>query len=157
MRAPFRRNRSEPRPGVDPIELEELLPASVRQPEANRFKALGMTASIAEDGEDNSADADLDFLQSLANSIEQGSDAPELPTHFVSKPQLGGPVIREPQSRQQTEQPEREQKALSLFRDTKLDRDERVRPNITVPDVEMSDLMEDLATLRSALLQRKAA
>lgn len=150
MRTPFRRNKVESLPGVDPIELEELLPASVRQPEANRLKALGMVTPDSDGPDDNAADADLDFLQSLANSIEHGGDAPQLPTHFVSKPQVGGPVVREPQ-------PEREQEALSLFRNTHLDRDERVRPNITVPDVEMSDLMEDLATLRIALLNRKAA
>lgn len=150
MRTPFRRNKVESLPGVDPVELEELLPASVRQPEANRFKALGMNAPVPDESEENPNDADLDFLQSLANSIEEGGDAPELPMHFVSKPQVGGPVIREPQ-------PEHQEEALSLFRNMSLDRDERVRPNVTVPDVEMSDLMEDLATLRIALLNRKAA
>ena len=156
MRTPFRRTKTDYGAGVDPVELEEMLPASVRQPEANRFRALGMTGPDAEAVIDNGNDADLDFLQSLANSIDAGGDAPELPAHFVSKPQLGGPVIREPQRKAQAE-PEREQVALSLFRDTKLDRDERVRPNITVPDVEMSDLMEDLATLQIALRRRKAA
>ena len=46
MRAPFRRNKAESLPGVDPIELEALLPASVRQPEANRFKALVSHAGV---------------------------------------------------------------------------------------------------------------
>ena len=146
MRSPFRSDKPKPAsPGsVSRAELEELLPASVRQPEVNRFKPLDIDAG---DGTDSDApDEDLRFLESLASAVDNGGATPARPTHFT-KPQLGGPE----------QQPEHDEKALEMFRNTQVARDERIRPNVTVTDVEIGDLMEDLATLRTALRQRKAA
>jgi hypothetical protein len=144
MRAPFRSDKSKPEApaAVSRAELEDLLPASVRQPEVNRFKPLDLEI----DADGDAPDADLQFLESLASAVDSGGATPARPTHFT-KPQLGGPEIK----------PAQDAAALEMFRSTQVARDERIRPNITVPDVEIGDLMEDLATLRTALRQRKAA
>lgn len=146
MRSPFRSGKAKPESpaSVTRAELEELLPASVRQPEVNRFKPLDADAG---DGADVDApDEDVRFLESLASAVDHGGTALSRPAHFT-KPQLGGPEQKVTLDDQ----------ALQMFRNTQIVRDERVRPNITVPDVEISDLMEDLTTLRAALRQRKAA
>lgn len=146
MRSPFRSEKPKPEPhsSVSRAELEELLPASVRQPEVNRFKPLD--ADVGDTTDSDALDEDLQFLESLASAIDNGGATPSRPTHFT-KPQLGGPE----------QKPAYDAGALEMFRNTQIARDERVRPNITVPDVEIGDLMEDLATLRTALRQRKAA
>jgi hypothetical protein len=146
MRSPFGSDKPKPESpsSVSRAELQELLPASVRQPEVNRFKPLDIDPGDAADSD--APDEDLQFLESLANAVDNGSATPSRPMHFT-KPQLGGPE----------QKPAQDEGAMEMFRNTQIARDERVRPNITVPDVELGDLMEDLATLRTALRQRKAA
>jgi hypothetical protein len=146
MRSPFGSDKPRPEPpsSVSRAELQELLPASVRQPEVNRFKPLDADGGDAIDSDAD--DEDLQFLESLASAVDSGSATPSRPTHFT-KPQLGGPE----------QKPEHDERAMEMFRDTQVARDERVRPNIRVAAVEIGDLMEDLATLRTALRQRKAA
>jgi hypothetical protein len=125
---------------VDPSEVEEMLPASVRHPEVNRFTPIGS------DMPDDAPDGDLDFLTEIVGAVERENGArTALP---VAKPGVNnGKVAQAPDT------------SLQLFHDMKAERtrEARVTLNIQVADVDMSDLLEDLSTIAVALRSRKAA
>ena len=73
----FRRPQPARTTSVSREEIESLLPASVRHPEANRFTPLGTDF----DGEEGS-DEDIEFLESIVKAVEDG-DQP-LPRPFPS-------------------------------------------------------------------------
>ena len=106
-----------------------------------RKRKLGQ-ADLDEIPDDDAPDEELAFLTSLARSVDDNA-VPAERSRFTA-PQIGAPALRE-------------EVDLSLFRDTLIDREARVRPNVTVPDVAIDDLMEDLTTMRAALRARKAA
>ena len=136
----FRRNnKPQPQRGVSREEIESLLPASVRHPEANRFTPLG-SDFVGEEG----SDEDIEFLESIVKEVEL--------QEIVSRPRLvkAEAVKKAPVSQED---------AMSFFREMDADREERTRDriHIEVEDVEMFDLLEDLSTTAAALRRRKAA
>jgi hypothetical protein len=143
MKSPFRKQKPDPVFAVRHPDLDDMLPASARPlPEVNRFKPLAaeLPDLAAEDGPDE----ELEFLTSLAQSVDRDAKAPPVRPARFTAPQIGAPALRE-------------EVDLSVFRDTLIDKAERDRPNVTVADVDIDDLMEDLATTRAALRARKAA
>ncbi|HYM16085.1 MAG TPA: hypothetical protein VEZ14_11045 [Dehalococcoidia bacterium] len=151
MRVPFRRSKVEPQIQVDPEEVRALLPASVRHPEANRFTPLGSDFA----GEEGT-DEDLDFLTALVESVDREEAGPGLPAARPAPPPAHKPSIQRMAPRAEAmvlAEPDH----LSLFRETKVDLRERTRANVTVDDVDLGDLLEDLETTRAALRRRKAA
>jgi hypothetical protein len=137
----FRRNnKPQPQRSVSREEVESLLPASVRHPEANRFTPLGSDFA----GEEGS-DEDIEFLESIVKEVELQEIVQ--PRRLVTKAApVKTPVISQ-------------EDAMSFFREKDADREERARDRIhvEVEEVEMFDLLEDLSTTAAALRRRKAA
>ena len=128
-------------------EVESLLPASIRHPEANRFTPLG--SDFEGDGEEN--DQDIEFFESLVRAVEGDAPAP-----------AGGPaptpmMVHTPAPRRLIPQPQEDE--LSLFREVQVDRAERsgAEAHFVVEDVDMGDLLDELSTTAAALRRRKAA
>ena len=127
-------------------EVESLLPASVKHPEANRFTPLGSDF----DGDDES-DEDIEFLESIVRAVE--GDAPPPVAKLAPAPMplhTPAPTRRIPISKDDD---------LSLFREIQVDRKERtvIEARVEIEDVELADLLEDLSTTAAALRRRKAA
>jgi hypothetical protein len=151
MRGPFQRKKADEESHIDRREVEALLPASVRHPEANRFTPLGSDF----DGDDAS-DEDIEFLTSLVDSVERERIAPGLPAARPAPPPARKPaipVVAPASDMDVFTQPDH----LQLFRDMQPDDKDRRTTNITVDDVDLGDLLEDLSTTMAALRRRKAA
>lgn len=130
------KNKEEVEPAkVLPADVEALLPASVRQPDANRFAPL--ESDPAEDGKDE----DLDFLAGLAAEVDRAA-APKASAAPRSVPLRGAsPRIDD----------------LQVFREMKDDGDQKIQFDHHLSEVDMGDLLEELATVQAALRRRKAA
>jgi hypothetical protein len=129
-------NRPEQRLG---LLYAERVPASARSPELERLMSLP-----DEDADPDAPDEDLEFLASLAREVERTPI--ELP-RVQPAPRIETVVIA----------PTEEEK-LNVFRQTR-DEDERVRTSQTlgVPNADLDDVLEDLATTVAALRRRRAA
>jgi hypothetical protein len=145
----FRRSQPHGGSSISREEIESLLPASVRHPETNRFTPLGSDF----DGEDG-ADEDVEFLESIVKAVDGGEQpvarlAPVPPVFTV-------PVTTPSPARQIALAGGDE---LSLFREATVEQKERtvLQTRVDIADVEMFDLVEDLATTAAALRRRKAA
>jgi hypothetical protein len=130
----LRGRRNEADATAVPPDVVDLLPPSVRRPEAGRFAAPD--ANVPDDADD----ADLDFLAALASEIDgkavpTGDGQPQTPLRGAS------PRIDD----------------LQVFRQMKDEGDKTIRFDHQVADVEMGDLLEELNTIRAALRGRKAA
>jgi hypothetical protein len=135
----LRKPKKDGEPSVSRSEIEALLPASTRHPEANRFTPIG--SDMPEDGPDD----DLEFFNTLVHEVERETQEPAVPARVRPTPTLQRVVPKDD--------------GLQLFREMSEEgrRDAVVRLNIEVADVEISDLLEDLSTIRAALRRRKAA
>jgi hypothetical protein len=120
-------------PLADPEEVAALLPASVRSPEMNRFTPLGS------DMPEDASDPDLAFLAAIAEEVA----APPPPAPVDTNPRFAAP----------------ERDDLRAFRDLASERehDRLAGPRVTVENVDLADLLDDLATTVAALRRRKAA
>ncbi len=127
-------------------EVESLLPASVKHPEANRFTPLGTDF----DGEEES-DEDIEFLESIVRAVE--GDAPPPMAKLAPAPM----PLHTPAPTRLIPQPPDDD--LSLFREVQVDRKERtvIEARVEIEDVEMADLLDELSTTAAALRRRKAA
>lgn len=139
MRGIFRRNRKHEEELLAPLasaDVSTLLPRSARQPEKQRFVPLATDLPDMDEEED---DEDIEFLESLAKSVDRQAPAPPRPA----------PVPRK-------EQPDEE--ALRIFHAMQRTRDALDRPEVNahVPPVELDDLLEELS-MTAAALRRKAA
>jgi hypothetical protein len=151
MRGLFQRHKAEDAGHIDRQEVEALLPASVRHPEANRFTPLGSDF----DGDDTS-DEDIEFLTSLVESVEREQIAPALPTVRPAPPPARKPAIPAVPPASDMDvftQPDH----MQLFHDMRVDERDYRTNNIKVDDVDLGDLLEDLSTTIAALRRRKAA
>lgn len=144
----FRRQRREPQGHVDPEEVQALLPASVRSPEANRFTPLGSDF----DGDEGS-DEDIEFLTSIVESVERERAMPGRPSPRPAPPPARKPPVQRMLAAGEAEAIDH----LDLFREMQSHEPEaRPRP-IQVPEVDLADLLEELETTWAALRRRKAA
>ena len=145
----FRRPQPARTTSVSREEIESLLPASVRHPETNRFTPLGSDF----EGEEGS-DEDIEFLESIVRAVDDGERPARRPV--PAPPQVPTPVT--------TPSPARlialaGGDDLSLFREVQANHKERtvIEARVDIADVEMFDLLEDLATTAAALRRRRAA
>jgi hypothetical protein len=151
MRGLFQRHKPEDGGHIDRREVEALLPASVRHPEANRFTPLGSDF----DGDDAS-DEDIEFLTSLVESVEREQIAPALPPARPAPPPARKPAI--PVVTADSGMAVfTEADHMQLFRDMQSDEKDHRTNNIKVDDVDLGDLLEDLSTTMAALRRLKAA
>lgn len=120
-------------------DIEALLPASARRPEANRLTPLGS------DMPDGSYDEDLDFLATLVEEIDRKPQAVKPP------PPAFGPAVSAKRAA------EHQMDDLRVFRDMKDEGRVSTRYDFMLNDVPMDDLLEELSTVRAALRRRKAA
>ena len=129
-------NRPEQR--LDRLYAERV-PASARSPELARLISLP-----DDDVDPDAPDEDLEFLASLAREVER---TPIEPPRVQPALRIDTVVIA----------PTEEEK-LNVFRQTR-DSDERMRTSETlgVPDADLDDVLEDLATTVAALRRRRAA
>lgn len=127
-------------------QVDSLLPASAKHPEANRFTPLG-----SDFGSDEESDEDIEFLESIVRAVEGDGDAPMARTAPPVRMALRTPAP----ARRIPVPPEDE---LAPFREIQIDR-ERVDPRarLGIEDVDMADLIEELSTTAAALRRRKAA
>lgn len=140
----FRRQKEEPQGRVDPAEVQALLPASVRHPEANRFTPLGSDFEG-----DEGSDEDIEFLTSIVESVERERALPARP----APPPARKPPVRRLLAEHEAEAVDH----MDLFREMQTHEPEsRPRP-IVVPEVDLDDLLEELETTRAALRRRRAA
>jgi hypothetical protein len=120
-------------------DIEALLPASVRRPEAHRLTPLGS------DMPDDSYDEDLDFLATLVEEIDREPQAVKrAATAF-------GPAVSAKRAA------EHQLDDLRVFRDMKDEGRVSARHDFMLSDVAIDDLLEELSTVRAALTRRKAA
>ena len=128
-------------------EVESLLPASVKHPEANRFTPLGSDF----DGDSDETDEDIEFLESIVRAVEAGEPAP------VVTPAPAPMLLHTPAPARQI--PQRPDDDLSVFREVQVDRKERsfIEARVSIEDVDMGDLLDELSTTAAALRRRKAA
>jgi hypothetical protein len=137
MRGIFHRDESHTGPEIPREQIDAMLPASVRSPEKNRFTPLGSDAPA------DTEDTDLEFLTAIARAAE--ADVSRTPKRTI-RPALKRVTIA----------PEND--GLDAFREIKHDRERKTTaPTIQVDDVDLIDLMEDLATIAAALRKRRAA
>lgn len=132
------RNRSKDEDASEKIlrpEVEALLPSSMRQPEVNRLTPLGTVVP------DDADDKDLDFLAGLAAEVDRAA-APNAAVAPAPAP------LRGASSRIDD---------LQVFREMKDEGKQAIRFDHQVRDVDMGDLLEELATVQAALRRRKAA
>lgn len=123
--------------GVDPDEVDALLPVSSKAPELQRFIP----------DEDHDDDQDLEFLNNLASQV--AVDELRRPTEQERKPR---PLPSPP--RYVSDQDE----ALRVFRETAVfETDPRTELSKRVAPVAIDELIDDLATTAAALRKRKAA
>jgi hypothetical protein len=121
-------------------DIEALLPASVRRPEANRLAPLGG------DMPDDSYDEDLDFLATLVEEIDRKPQAVKPPPATMF-----GPAVSAKRAA------EHRMDDLRVFRDMKDEGRVSNRYDFNLNDVDMDDLLEELSTVRAALGRRKVA
>jgi hypothetical protein len=137
MRSIFRRDEPDSGAEIPRETVDAMLPASVRSPEKNRFTPLGSDAPAESD------DTDLEFLAEIARAAAAD----------VARPQRR--TIR-PATQKVTVAPEDD--GLAAFREMAHERERKtVSSSIHVDDVDLADLMEDLATTAAALRKRRAA
>lgn len=135
----FRREHEEPAvPGTDAIrDARHMLPSSARSPEAQRLNLFDPDEELDEDN-----DEDLAFLTSLI------SDGP--PAAPARPPAPGD----QPRHAASDETPD----GLDVFREiAALRQRTELARQLRVDNVEMGDLLEDLHTMRAALLHRRRA
>jgi hypothetical protein len=124
-------------------EYAAYVPASVRVPELQRL-AIFDPASQDDDG----ADEDLAFLAELASQVDAKTARPRTAT-------------RETRALTQNEKmiDRKPEEMLEVFREfvTEVDTRSPVSQVIAIRDVEIDDLLEDLANTAAALRLRKAA
>ncbi len=132
------RNRNKDEDAPEKIlrpEVEALLPSSMRQPEVNRLTPLGT------DLPDDVDDKDLDFLAGLAAEVDRAA-APNAAVTLAPAPLRGAsPRIDD----------------MQVFREMKDEGKQAIRFDHEVRDIDMGDLLEELATVQAALRRRKAA
>jgi len=126
-------------------EVESLLPASVKQPETNRFTPLGSDF----EGEGEESDEDIEFFEAIVRAVEGDEPAP------MVKP-APMPIHTPAPSRRIPAPPDDD---LSLFREVQVDRKERsvIAERVDIEDVDMGELLDELSTTAAALRRRKAA
>jgi hypothetical protein len=130
----LRDKRKDSEPLTIRPEVEHLLPASVRPPDANRYTAP------EGDGADDGEDEDVDFLRSLASEVDRAG-SPSTGTRAAITPLRGAsPRIDD----------------MQVFRQMKDEGVVATRYDFHLTDVDLGDLLEELSTVRSAL-RRKAA
>lgn len=123
---------------LTPDEVLARLPASVREPD--RDQVLTQMLDVPAEGDE--ADEDVQFLESLVDSVELGTPTPK-------PPRVPAP------SRDVS--PRDDDNALRFFREAKDERERREPLHLTVPEVQIDDLVEELATTAAALRLRRAA
>jgi hypothetical protein len=128
-------------------EVESLLPASVRYPETNRFTPLGSDFK----GEDEETDEDIEFLEAIVRAVE--GDAPAPAATAAPTPLL----LHTPAPSRRIPPPREDE--LALFREMPSEHAERhaITKHAHIDDVDMADLLDELATTAAALRRRKAA
>lgn len=126
-------------PAIRP-DIEALLPASVRRPEAHRLMPL------ESDVPDDAHDEDLDFLATLVEEIDRKPQAVK-----PARPPAFGPAVSAKRAA------EHRMDELRVFRDMKDDGRAPARHDFLLDNVDMDDLLEELSTVRAALRRRKAA
>lgn len=126
-------------PAIRP-DVERLLPASVRPPEAHRPMLLDS------DVPDDERDEDLDFLATLVEEIDGTPQAVKAAPATAFGPAVSARRAAEHQVDE-----------LRVFRDMKDDGRTLARHDFLVDNVEMDDLLEELSIVRAALRRRKAA
>jgi hypothetical protein len=141
----LRPKKDEAEPLVAPDEVKAYVPSSVRGPEGNRFTPLGSDMPEIDDEDDE----DLEFLESIARSVE---DAPDSVGQFVGTGALK-PRAQQGERSSATASPLDD---MHVFREMKGDLGD-MKYDFKLADVDMADLLEDLSTTASALRQRKAA
>jgi hypothetical protein len=115
-------------------ELERRIPASSRGPERLRFQAV--TSDVDEDD-----DEDVRLLAELAEEAERTLGQ-------QTGPRRVAPRLFKVKAEDQ----------LEVFRETRTPRTRpRVLEQIDIADIEMADLIEELATTAAALRRRRAA
>ncbi len=119
-----------------PPEVDAVLPASVRPPEAHRSPLSG---SFMTDDVDNEDDADLEFLTALVREVDRAAPAP--PGHTQVPLRGANPRIDD----------------MQVFREMKSEDNKTPRYDHRVRDVEMADLLEELDTVRAAFRRQRAA
>ncbi len=136
-------------PLVDPREVDALLPASVKQPELNRFTPLETDIAEGEDG-------DIEFINSLLTQVEKDAAPTAASAPSMRVPSHTGQAAA---ARINAQMVDRSDDNMQAFRDmaSQKEVDVRMHRTFTVPDVEMSDLLEELSTVAAAMRQRKAA
>lgn len=147
MKSPFRRAQPQ---GSGEVPLEEVLaqlPASARAPDAQRLAPA--------DAISDAPDADLDFLTSLMAAVEHNTAAP------MRSEVAGDGGVRAFMAESRRAEPEQrriEPDGLQAFREM---REARMQDAptlaLSVRDVELGDLLEDLSTTASALRNLRAA
>ncbi len=133
--------KQEAAPLVPREEVNAFVPASAREPESDRFAPPVSDVSETDDADH---DEDLDFLKSIARSVEE-------PSKSVGQYIETSAVDPRPRQTQQQMLDE-----MQVFREMKTDLGD-VKFDFKLPDVDMADLLEELSTTASALRQRKAA
>ena len=128
-------------------EVESLLPASVKHPEANRFTPLGSDFA----GDDEESDQDIEFFESIVRAVEGDEPAP------IARPLPAPMLLHTPAPSRLI--PQAPDDGLSAFREVQVDRQERsvIQTHVSVEDVDMGDLLDELSTTAAALRRRKAA
>lgn len=153
MRGIFRRTSKQAteQPLRIEADINALLPRSARQPEKGRFAPL--TSELPDFSEEEDDDEDVQFLESLAQSVEQEVSLRPRPRRITPEQR---PPEENPRRIAPHERPADE--TLRVFHAVPREHDtlDRTALNAYVPAVELDDLMEDLATTAAAL-RRKAA
>jgi hypothetical protein len=144
-------------------DLLRALPASARPREMQRFAAIGAT-----DDDNEGPDEDIEFLESLVSEIDTAPApdprarplrTPAPASADVSATSLPRPAPSAPRPASITMRvPTDDDAHLNVFRAVRGEPD-RVRTSreLRVTDVDLDDLLEDLATTAAAIRLRKAA
>jgi hypothetical protein len=129
----LRKRKDEDGPAAGWPEVEAFVPASARHPEANRFTPPG--SDMPDDH-----DEDLEFFATLVKEVD-GPPRPLAAPRRAPRLDTGAdPRIDD----------------MQLFRDMKDEGTQPARFDFRMRDVDMGDLLEELATVQAAL-RRKAA
>ena len=134
---PLFRRSHRPTSELTRDEVLALLPASVREP----GRDIDLTPMLDVPSGDDGPDEDVQFLESLVDSVEFGTPAP--------KPPRAPAPSRDVTSR--------DDDALRFFREARDERQRREPLHLPLPEVQIDDLVEELATTAAALRLRKAA
>jgi len=127
-------------------ESKFYVPASVRPAEPQRF-----SLPQAEAGDvDETQDEDLAFLRVIAEQVEEGKATPAPRRRAVQRP--GQYIVRD------ADDVAEQEARLRIFREAEAEREPpAVLKAMRIDDVELDDLLEQLATTAAALRRRRAA